>query len=199
MAKKPAIKLARCLGDFLQAMGDESRFAMVGGLAVSARCEPRFTADVDVVVAAADETAAEALVFRLSRSGFLPLTVLERPDQGKMATVRLRQAPNAPIVDLLFAATGIENEIIDDAEPMSVLGHEIRVARAGHLIAMKLLARDDKRRPLDQADLLALSAVADAVEWKRADEAVRLIEERGFARGRDLKAALAEWRDEAGR
>ena len=45
----------------------------------------------------------------------------------------------------------------------------------------------------------AVARVADAVEWKRADEAVRLIEERGFARGRDLKAALAQWRDEAGR
>ena len=35
-------------------------FAVVGGLAVSARTEPRFTRDVDVAVAVANEAAAEA-------------------------------------------------------------------------------------------------------------------------------------------
>jgi hypothetical protein len=78
-----------------------------------------------------------------------------------------------------------------------VNGLSIEVARVGHLIAMKLVARDDRLRPNDQADLLALSKVADDVEWARAAAAVRLIEERGFGRGRDLVAALEEWHERA--
>ena len=35
---------------------------LVGGLAVSARCEPRFTRDIDIAVALADDAQAEKLV-----------------------------------------------------------------------------------------------------------------------------------------
>jgi hypothetical protein len=66
----------------------------------------------------------------------------------------------------------------------------IPVARVGHLIALKLLARDDASRPQDWLDLLALRAVADADELALAAEAVRLIQERSFSRGRDLVAEL---------
>jgi hypothetical protein len=65
------------------------------------------------------------------------------------------------------------------------------VATVGHLIALKLLARDDERRPQDLADLLALRAVAGVDDLATALEAVRLIEERGYHRGRDLQRALA--------
>ncbi|HWO23165.1 MAG TPA: hypothetical protein VNO30_30695 [Kofleriaceae bacterium] len=62
---------------------------------------------------------------------------------------------------------------------------------------MKLVARDDKQRPHDQADLTALARVADEIEWACAETAVRLIHERGFSRERDLRAALDEWRSSA--
>ena len=77
---------------------------------------------------------------------------------------------------------------------MTVLGHRVPVARLGHLIAMKLLARHDKLRPQDVVDLRALSQAADAAEWKRAATPVAMIEERGFARKRDLRGALARLR-----
>jgi hypothetical protein len=47
-------------------------------------------------------------------------------------------------------------------------------------------------RPQDLADLLALTKVATADDWAVAREAVGLITERGYHRGRDLAAALAE-------
>ena len=62
---------------------------------------------------------------------------------------------------------------------------------------MKLVSRDDKRRPDDRGDLVKLASVATPTDWQRAEEAVRLIEDRGFARKRDLRAALAEWRAHA--
>jgi hypothetical protein len=40
-------------------------WALVGGLAVSARVEPRFMRDVDLAVAVPDDDAAEALVAHL--------------------------------------------------------------------------------------------------------------------------------------
>ena len=65
------------------------------------------------------------------------------------------------------------------------------MARVGHLLATKILARDDKRRPQDAADLRALLAEAELGDLALAEKALTLITERGFARGRDLKAA---WR-----
>ena len=59
------------------------------------------------------------------------------------------------------------------------------------LIALKLLARHVDR-PQDDADVRALLRVADEQDLAIARDAVGLIEQRGFARGRDLHAALAE-------
>lgn len=42
-------------------------FALVGGLAVSARTEPRFTRDADLAVALASDAEAEALIHELLR------------------------------------------------------------------------------------------------------------------------------------
>ena len=70
----------------------------------------------------------------------------------------------------------------------------VPVARLGHLIAMKLLARDDRRRPADADDLRGLAAAAEESDWATATSAIRLIVERGFHRNRDLARALAELR-----
>jgi hypothetical protein len=64
------------------------------------------------------------------------------------------------------------------------------IATTGHLIALKMLARDDEARPQDLADLHALRMVATPSDLVTAREAVRLISERGYSRGRNLVAAL---------
>lgn len=56
---------------------------------------------------------------------------------------------------------------------------------------MKLLARDDARRPNDLADLNALLAVATADDLELAWAAVTTIAERGFNRDRELAGDLA--------
>ncbi|HEV7808275.1 MAG TPA: nucleotidyl transferase AbiEii/AbiGii toxin family protein [Solirubrobacteraceae bacterium] len=43
----------------------QQRFALVGGFAVSAHTEPRFTRDVDLVVAVSDGESAEQLLHAL--------------------------------------------------------------------------------------------------------------------------------------
>jgi hypothetical protein len=64
------------------------------------------------------------------------------------------------------------------------------VVTTGHLIALKLLARDDVTRPQDLGDLRALMAVAGPEDLAVAHQAVGLIEARGFNRERDLTKAL---------
>jgi hypothetical protein len=48
------------------------RFALVGGLAVSVRSEPRLTRDADLAVLVADDRDAEALVHDLQVRGIAP-------------------------------------------------------------------------------------------------------------------------------
>jgi predicted nucleotidyltransferase len=186
--------LERALREFLDVRPRDVGIALVGGLAVSARTEPRFTRDLDFAVALASDAEAEQYVRSLRQVGYELAAALEQVKQTRLSTVRMRRRGRGPLVDLLFATTGIEHDIVAEAEPLEIVsGLQMEVARVGHLIAMKLVARDDRARPQDQIDLRVLSQVADDVEWARAAAAVRLIEERGFHRGRDLGAALDEW------
>lgn len=68
----------------------------------------------------------------------------------------------------------------------------VRVATTGHLIALKVLARDDVTRPQDAGDLRALLRVASTLDITRAQSALTLIAERGYHRGRDLQAELGK-------
>ncbi|MFL5419697.1 MAG: nucleotidyl transferase AbiEii/AbiGii toxin family protein, partial [Myxococcales bacterium] len=95
-----------------------ARFALVGGLAVSARTEPRFTRDVDLAVAVDSDAEAEGLVRTLQECGYATLAVLEQAKTGRLATVRMSQPRTVEpqgIVDLLFASSGLEPEIVSAA------------------------------------------------------------------------------------
>lgn len=173
------------------------RWALVGGFAVSVRTEPRFTRDVDVAVIVDDDPAAERLVDSLTRLGYRLDAIVEQDAVGRLATARMI-APGdvhlGVVVDVLFAAAGIEAEIVAAAEVLDVLPDlSMPVATAGHLVALKLLARDDETRPQDAADLRALRSVLDAVDHAAARTAVKLIVDRGFARGRPLVALADEY------
>ena len=101
----------------------------------------------------------------------------------------LRCIPSRLPFALLFASCGIEPEIVAAAVAV-VRDLVLPVACVGHLIAMKLLARDDRRRPLDADDLFSLRRIANDQDWDVAEVAVELITDRGYARGRQLRPAL---------
>jgi predicted nucleotidyltransferase len=157
------------------------------------RSEPRLTRDADLAVAVSGDDEAERLVHALRSHGFTPLALIEQEQTGRIATVRLTNDLDDDLVsDLLFASTGIEREIVDGAEILQITTTlRLPVASVGHLIAMKLLARDDRHRPNDADDLRALRSVATASDWDTAETSVRLIAERGSQRDRDLLALLA--------
>ena len=168
-------------------------WALVGGLAVSARAEPRFTRDLDLAVATTDDRDAEALVRGLVASGYRVLASLEQEATGRLATVRLvspGEDAGGVVVDLLFASSGIEPEIAGEAEVLEVLpGLLVPVARSGHLLALKVLAVSPER-PQDGIDILSLVREATRPEADRARRAAALIVQRGYHRGRDLSGDL---------
>lgn len=178
--------LFRLAGDF-RAL--EVRWALVGGMAVSALAEPRTTQDVDVVLALPTEAEAERLVLLLRMRGYhdhpkQPL--MQKKGTGRLLGVRLL-APlpdeEDTIVDLLFAMSGVEAEIVAAAQVFELMpGLYIPVARAGHILAMKILAG----RLVDQVDAQRLLAVMDESELQRAREALVLISSRGFDEGKNL-------------
>lgn len=178
------------------------RCALVGGLAVSAHTEPRFTRDVDLVVALDDDRGAEALIRQLVAAGYRVTATVEQEGVGRLATARLLppgETEEGVVVDLLFASSGVEGEIVAAARRVEVFpGAPVAVATVGHLVVLKLLARDESR-PQDDADLRALLRVATAADLAEARRSLALVTTRGFARGRDLAGALdetvARWSD----
>lgn len=168
---------------------------IVGGLAVSARCDPRFTRDVDIAVVVDTDEHAEALVRALSSHGLRTAGLVEQEAVGRLAMARL-STEDGLSVDLLIASSGIEAEVVASAETLEVVrGMLLPVARTGHLIALKLLSVAPGRET-DAADLRSLAAVATDDEWNLASGAVAQIQERGFARGRQLDAELLTLRDQ---
>ncbi len=166
---------------------------LVGGLAVSVRCDPRFTRDIDLAIGVGGDSDAEELARRLKSDGFSTASLVEQEAVGRLAVVRLIDSEGVS-VDLLVASSGIEPEIVAEAEILEVAqGVKVPVARVGHLIVMKLLSVREGRET-DAADLRSLAAVATDDEWSRAEDAIRLVASRGFSRDRDLAADLAALR-----
>jgi len=177
-------ELLRTLGLVSETLDEMAvNWALVGGLAVSAHVEPRFTRDIDIVIAVEDAEDAEMLVHEWTNRGFVLDQILDQQATGRLATVRTHSSGGSAtgiVVDLLFASSGIEPEIAHQAQVLQLgKGVTAPVARPGHLFALKLLSVDADDRPQDLVDLKALAAAMDALERERAREAVELIEERG--------------------
>jgi hypothetical protein len=177
----------RNLCDTLASCGRE--FALVGGLAVSARAEPRFTRDLDLAVVALDDSTAEGIVHQLRQSGYEVLATVEQDSMARLATVRLLppgETSEGIVADLLFASSGIEPELIRAATPIELLpGFVIPVATVAHLLALKVLALADNR-PQDLVDIRSLLAVARDADIEQARAGLGLIDQRGFGRKKRL-------------
>lgn len=173
-----------------------------GRTRVSVYAEPRLTRDVDLVVAVDDDKDAESIIYKLQLLGYRVSMLLEQQATQRLATVRLQppqQGSLGVVVDLLFTSSGIENEIAADAESIELIPQlYLPVATIGHLLALKILARDDRRRPQDWDDLRALLQEANDTEIRRARNALDLIQARGFQRNKnlhqDFEALLLELR-----
>lgn len=139
-------------------------YAIIGGHAVNVWLEPRFTADLDVTVAANPAALARAragleaagYVVTLEHGAGLP----SGPD-----FVRFTRGPHDPPIEVQAAKTRLQEELIARArrEPDGVL-----VATPEDLIVLKLIAH----RPKDLADLAGL-VILPGIDWPYVEERAR--------------------------
>lgn len=170
-------------------------WALVGGLAISVRTEPRTTRDIDIAIAVPGDQEATELLRELQRRGYRVLRVIEQAAVERLAIVELASPGDGSAVvrvDVLFASSGIEPEVVRSAEPLRIFGGlTIPIARVPHLIAMKTLASAPDR-PQDRMDLLKLLSKAESSDLEAARELLHRISARGFDRKKDLLGELEE-------
>jgi hypothetical protein len=150
----------------------------------------RFTRDVDIAVAVADDAEAESLTYELRLAGYTAVASVEHETRHRLSTVRL-MSPSGVKVDLMFASSGIEAEIVDRATQIDFEGAgSVPVANAEELLAMKVLSMTDARLQ-DRIDAQHLLQFTPGLDISRVREHLARITERGYAREQDLDAKLA--------
>ena len=147
-------------------------------------------------MAVAGDPEAEDVGHRRGGRGYRPVGLLEQEYVERMSGVRLERGGSDVVMDLLFASSGIESEVVAAATRLKVLPQlTAPVATTGHLIALKVLAG----RNQDLTDLEALLPAASAADLDVARSAVRLIRARGFNREQDVAADLDKLISDLGR
>lgn len=169
--------------------------AVIGGIAVSFRSIERTTKDLDLAVAVMDDNQAESIIANLTGSGYRIGLVLESEVEGRLSTVRLISEGEREIfVDLLFASSGIEREVVDRADPIELFpGLTVGVASRSSLIALKVLSANIKTRPQDVIDLGHLIKASTQDEISEAYDLLQMITERKYNRGKNLQDDLASY------
>ena len=167
------------------------RWALIGGMAVSLRSEPRTTKDLDVAIAVTGNPQAESIVRDFTSRGYRLDAVREHVELSCLASVGLvTTVPEARgiAVDLMFASSGIEKEVVVASDRLEVLsGVAVPVATTAHLLALKTLAG----RPKDIVDFITLMRHARGRDLLEAREALEVITRRGYHRDKDLQVEFS--------
>jgi hypothetical protein len=164
-------------------------YALIGGLAVSLRGQPRVTVDVDMVIAV-DVNRALALLPLLLQSKFEPLFQGVEEVVQKSFILPLRHRTTGIKVDLAIGLSGFERHAVVRAEPIQIADRKVAVATAEDLLVMKLLAG----RPQDEQDITGLViAKGDKLDWIYCQ---RVADELGLALGLDLASRVRNLRND---
>lgn len=176
-----------------------AKWALVGGLAVSVRSEPRTTKDIDLLVVSApnDPTGgAESIVQRLEKLGYRNPQILMHMEPTHRLGIRVEvpEVSNDPIpIDILEQTCGIESEIVAAAEPIEIFpGIIVPVATLAHLLAMKVLSNNESDRLRDQVDIQQLLSNSTEPDLDETRAALDSIQQRGFSRGKELQKEFAK-------
>ena len=176
-------------GRGVRTAGSKLPYKVVMLPAVFPGTEPRF----------ATMREAEEIILALRGRGYREAStraVMEQKDVGRLATVRFlvpeieatEDEEDGLIVDLMFASSGVEPEIVAASERMLIMQElVVPIVRAGHLFALKVLAG----RPKDLQDCQFRWRRMGPEDLQEARETLELINQRGFHRGKDLDAEFA--------
>jgi hypothetical protein len=158
-------------------------FALIGGIAVALRGEPRFTVDVDLVIGV-DVDRALALLDSALGSPFLPLFGGVEEIVRSAFILPLRHRDTGVKVDLALGLTGFELELLRRAQTMDVGGVSFPVATAEDLLLLKIIA--ERPRDIDDAKGI-VERQGTALDWKYVLHMAEQLEE---ALGQDLMPQL---------
>ncbi len=163
-------------------------FALIGGLAVSARSEPRFTRDIDLAVAV-QPSAVDSLGRSLAARGLAIDALLAVDGTNEVAAMRLISGQVR--VDLLLGATGLEAEACAQAEKIELFPMvSVPVVTLPYLLLFKLVAVVHRQRRQDEADIEALLEHALPEERERV---AALIERLAGTYKTDVQVARHHW------
>ena len=148
-------------------------YAVIGGIAVAIRGEPRFTADIDALVGI-DIAAAVHLVRSLSKSAFLPLFPDIEEVVKTSCILPMRHRKTSIKVDLAIGLTGFELRAIERAEDVRFGRLSLRVVTAEDLLLMKVLA--GRPRDLDDTERI-VAKQGKKLDWSYVFETAKQLEE----------------------
>jgi hypothetical protein len=157
--KKAVVEMAAALAQF------NANYAVIGGIATAYRSQPRFTKDLDILLAI-PQLVLPGLLYELQRRGFEfdLTTVLREWTQEHMTVLSFRGIR----IDWLKPVIPAYLHILDRATEERWFQQPIRVASAEGLILLKLLAF----RTQDLADIENLIAAHGGtldLEWIKAE------------------------------
>jgi predicted nucleotidyltransferase len=164
MAESEALRdLVPVLASLSRWLNDQQvTYAIIGGVAVGFRAQPRFTQDVDAVVWI-DLDQLEAFVESGKRFGFVP-RVSDPIDFARKARVLLLRHQQTNIgIDLSCGALPFEREMLDRATELTAGAISLRIATSEDLIILKAVAH----RQRDLVDIDNLLTVHLDVDFDR--------------------------------
>lgn len=163
--------LARGLKEFALLLNDALKkgfvkgFALVGGMAVSARARPRATKDIDFIIQAEPEFYNNVLPREIIKRKLTSKTFQSDKLDPMNGLVRIYDSEGNELVDLIPVFFKWQNDIIHKAELVKIFETTIPVARIEDLVVMKLVAGG----PQDMLDIreLLLAAKVVGIDEKR--------------------------------
>lgn len=134
----------------------EIEYAVIGGHAVNAWLEPRFTADIDVTMTAG-APELDRLRAALARRGFSIAAQYGEDQPSGPDFIRFESEDPRIVLEFQSAKTRLQDEVIRRAQQDA---RGLRVATPEDLIVLKMIAN----RPKDRIDLVGLCALPD-LDW----------------------------------
>ncbi len=176
----------RDLADWLRS--ESIPFAVIGGIAVSVRGEPRFTADVELVIGI-DVNQALQLVERLPNSPFRPLFDGINEVIQTAFLMPLVHAVTGIRADVAIGLSGFELQAISRVTPAEMGDFNVPVVTSEDLILMKLLA--SRSRDLEDVERIVIRH-RRSLDWNYLIETGQQLQE---AVAQDLVPSLEALRD----